>query len=159
LTADNIVMGMQTNGRKLRALPPLDHVRSTRSPGQQACALGSQFSSHWVFGEGGGKERKRRKGEGRDCGKSNTFSLLCYINPCCLWLCKAAEMLFAQPTDSISNSEEMVLLGIWYIVFQYIYIIYSECLWWKCNILKKNSVRHSHSYLPLDSVVICTTHC
>jgi hypothetical protein len=43
------------------------------------------------------------------------------------WLCEAAKMLFAQPTDNISNSEEMVLLGIWYIVFQYIYIIYSVC--------------------------------
>jgi len=43
----------------------------------------------------------------------------------CLWLYEAAKVLFAQPTDSIYNSEEMVLLGIWYIGSQYIYTIYS----------------------------------
>jgi hypothetical protein len=32
---------------------------------------------HWVFGREEGEERKKRKGKGRDCGKSNTY---------CLWL-------------------------------------------------------------------------
>jgi hypothetical protein len=34
-----------------------------------------------------------------------------------------------------------------------------QYLWWKCNSLKQNSVRHSHSYLPFESVAICTTYC
>ena len=54
-------------------------------------------------------------------------SFLCFVMYC-WWLYEAAKMLFAQPTDSISNSEEMILLGVWYIGFQYIYIIYSAVL-------------------------------
>ena len=66
---------------------------------------------HWGFGGAGGK--KKRKGEGRDCGKLSTFSL-----PCCICTVVAvyetAKMLLAQPTDSISNSEEMFF--VWYAV-------------------------------------------
>jgi hypothetical protein len=36
--------------------------------------MGVFISFHWVFGEGGGK---KRKGKGRDCGKSSTSLLLC----------------------------------------------------------------------------------
>ena len=44
-------------------------------------------------------------------------------------------------------------MSLWFIVQYFNY------LWWKCDSLKKNSVRHSHSYLPFDSVAIYTTHC
>ena len=172
---------------------------------------------HWVFGGQEGKRKKEKKGKRERLWeiKHIFFTIYWFY---CLWLCEVAKM---QPTDSISNSEVIVLLGIWYIGFQYIYIIYgavfvvenaifckknefsltqplpaascylynllpifrnsegtilsclwSFCvlhsqflwfivlyLWWKCDILKKNSVRHSHSYLPFDSVVIRTTHC
>ena len=37
-------------------------------------------------------------------------------------------------------------ISLWFIV---------QYLWWKCHSL---TVRHSHSYLPFDSVAICTTH-
>ena len=40
-------------------------------------------------------------------------------------------------------------ISLWFIV---------QYSWWKGHSLKKNSVRHSHSYLPFDSVAICTTH-
>jgi len=73
---------------------------------------------HWVFGREGGK-KERGKGE----IKHIFFALLHKSIIYCLWLCEAAKMLFTQPTDSISNPEEMILL--WYIAFQYIYIIYS----------------------------------
>ena len=51
-----------------------------------------------------GKKGKKRKGKGRDCGKSSTSSLLCQIHCIMiywLWLCEAAKMLFAQLIDSI----------------------------------------------------------
>jgi len=76
--------------------------------------------------QGGERERKKVKRETLWEIKYIFFALLHKSTIYCLWLCEAAKMLFAQPTDSISNSEEIALLGIWYIVFQYIYIIYSE---------------------------------
>jgi hypothetical protein len=74
---------------------------------------------------GGGGRKKERKGRLWEI-KHIFFVLLNHILIYHLWLCEAAKMLFALPTDSISNSEDIFLLGIWYIGFQYIYIIYSE---------------------------------
>src|SRR5882762_2011370 len=76
----------------------------------------SQLRSHldWFLSHSTGclgKETKRKKG--RNCGKLSTFSL-----PCCICTVVAvyetAKMLLAQPTDSISNSEEMFF--VWYAV-------------------------------------------
>jgi hypothetical protein len=71
---------------------------------------------------GGRKEKKKGEMERLWEIKHIFFALLHKSIIYRLWLCEAAKMLFAQPTDSISNSEKMVLL--WYIAFRYIYIIY-----------------------------------
>jgi len=63
---------------------------------------------HWEFG--GAKKKKKRKRKGRDCGKLSTFSLLLCIE-LVVAVYETAKILFAQPTDSISNSEEMFLFG------------------------------------------------
>jgi hypothetical protein len=89
---------------------------------QTLLARPERFSSHSTGCLGRGEEKKKRKGKGERLWeiKHIFFALLHKSTIYCLWLCGAAKMLFAQPTDSISNSEEMVLLGIWYIVFKYI---------------------------------------
>jgi hypothetical protein len=64
-----------------------------------------------VFGGGGGKRERLWE------IKHTFFALLNPVLIYWLWLCESAKMLFAQPTDSISNSEEIVLLGKLYIGF------------------------------------------
>jgi len=62
-------------------------------------------------------------------------------------------MLFTQPMDSISNSEKIVLFGIWYIWFQYIYIIYSAVFVVENAIFWKNEF----SLTQLQPAAICAT--
>ena len=74
--------------------------------------------------------------------------------------CQLIVLLVAQPVANIPKfwRDWFVFfcgtlspsISLWFIV---------QYLWWKCNSLKNNTVRHSHSYLPFDSVAICTTCC
>ena len=105
------------------------------------------------------KEKKEKKGERERLWeiKHIFFALL---NPLYKWFtgCGCVKLLkcyLHNPLIVIKNSEEMDLLGIWYIVFQYIYTIYSAVFVMK-NV---NSVRHSHIYLQVNWVTRCTTCC
>jgi len=69
--------------------------------------------------------------------KMNSASYICAT--CCQYfgVLKGTSFCFCGPLGSS--------------IFPWFIALY---LWWKCNILKKNSVRHSCNYLPFDSVNI-----
>jgi hypothetical protein len=83
---------------------------------------------HWVFEAE--EERKERKEWERGEIVGNQAHLLCFVKSTVYWFtgCGCVKLLrcyLHNPLIAFRNSKEMDLLGIRYIVFQYIYIIYS----------------------------------